>query len=44
LARAAAFVVLMLPNSTGWVSSEFRSGASSLSQAFLTDGFLTATR
>jgi uncharacterized integral membrane protein (TIGR00698 family) len=32
---AVAFVVLMLLNSTGWVSSEFRSGASSMSQAFL---------
>lgn len=32
---AVAFVALMLLNSTGWVSSEFRSGASGLSQAFL---------
>lgn len=30
-----AFVVLMLLNSTGWVSSEVQSGASALSQAFL---------
>lgn len=32
---AVAFVVLMLLNSTGWVSSTVQSGASNLSQAFL---------
>jgi uncharacterized integral membrane protein (TIGR00698 family) len=32
---AVAFVVLMLINSTGWVSSSVQSGASTLSQAFL---------
>ncbi len=32
---AVAFVALMLLNSTGWVSSDFRSGASSTSQTFL---------
>ena len=32
---AVAFVVLMLLNSTGWVSSTVQSSASTLSQAFL---------